>query len=229
MKPLEKQEVFMATHLYTYITPTNKKHLDHACQVLQSGGIIAYPTDINWAVGCDASNRRALDKLQKLKAPSKNKPLSLLCDSMSMISTLATVDHRDYRILRKVIPGAYTILLKRNKTLPKQLQDKRKIVGLRVPNSPLLIELINLFGKPLATSSLPSFQEQQGLSPTYVSYGYQVNEQYGNQLDLILDLGEEVPYRETTVLDFSDHPLKLIRKGVGDISVFSEIIEEDKP
>ena len=146
-----------------------------------------------------------------------------------MISTLATVDHRDYRILRKVIPGAYTILLKRNKTLPKQLQDKRKIVGLRVPNSPLLIELINLFGKPLATSSLPSFQEQQGLSPTYVSYGYQVNEQYGNQLDLILDLGEEVPYRETTVLDFSDHPLKLIRKGVGDISVFSEIIEEDKP
>lgn len=215
----------MTQHIYTHTNPTNQRHLEKACNILHSGGILAYPTDVNWAVGCDATNKQALEKIHKLKPNHpKDQPFSLLCNSIAMISKFANVEQTSYRYLKKILPGPYTILLKRNKTLPRQINDKRKIVGVRVPNCPLLQDLIEAFDRPMATTSLstiPNIGKQY--SWDMINYGHQVNEVYGHALDLILDLGKEVMIQETTIIDLSNQEIKLIRKGVGDISMFSNL------
>jgi len=208
----------LASHVFTYIDPPCEKDIAQACRVLESGGIIAYPTDVNWAVGCDASNVKAIDKIRSLKASeNSDRPFSLICDSLSMASDFATIDGNHYRLLRKALPGPFTFLLKRSKNLARQINDKRKIVGIRIPKSPLVLELVEKFGRPLATSSLTSDPNSDLSAPTF---GYQVEELFGHGMDMILDLGDEVLFRETSIIDLSDGEPELIRRGEGDLSIF---------
>ena len=204
----------MAEHIYTYINPTNKKHLERACYFLEKGALIAYPTDVNWAIGCDASSPKALKKMQALKPyHPKDQPFSLICQSLSMISSVAYLDQSAYRMLRKALPGPYTILLKPQKKLVRLIHDKRKSVGIRVPNSPLLLDLVELYGKPLATSSLV-------FPDTKFSYGSEIEDKIGHALDLILDLGEEVIPSETSIIDMTGDVPEILRQGEGSTDFF---------
>lgn len=204
----------MAKHIYTHINPSNRKHLAKACCIFENGGVVAYPTDVNWAIGCDASNSKALKKILSLKpGHPKTQPFSLLCSSLSMVSQVAFLDHSAYRMLKKALPGPYTILLKPQKNLARQINDKRRTVGVRVPNCPLLLDLINYYKKPLATSSLV-FEENQ------LHFGYEVDENYGYGIDLILDLGQElIPY-ETSIVDLTEGLPKIMRQGRGSTDFF---------
>ncbi len=204
----------MAQHLYTYINPLSEKHLRLALEVFSRDGIIAYPTDVNWAVGCDASNVKAIKRIQQLKSHHpKEQPFSLLCDSLSMVAQIALVEQPTYRFLRKILPGPYTILLPSNRSLPKLINDKRKSVGIRIPQCPLLLGLIAVLQKPILTSSLSSVEEP-------LRWGYEVDAHFGHQLDLILDLGEEVIPGETSIVDFSSGEPHVVRVGIGDVSMF---------
>lgn len=204
----------VAEHIYTYTKPTNKKDLEKACEALSKSGVIAYPTDVNWALGCDATQVKAVKKLLALKPDHpKDKPFSLLCESLAMISSIAFLGNGAYRILRKALPGPYTILLKPQKKLARQIHDKRKTVGIRVPDSPLLLDLLEMYGKPLVTSSLV-FEDKK------FSYGYEVDEVYGHGLDVILDLGQEMEARQTSVVDMTEEPPQVIREGLGSIDFF---------
>ncbi len=210
----------MAKVLYTFINPTSKKDLDEACRVLDRDGVIAYPTDVNWAFGCDPSSKKAVEKIRMLKPHHpKELPFSFLCDSISMISSIADVDHAAFAVLKKVFPGPYTVLLKRNRTLPRQMKDRRKLVGIRMPKFPLLLDLIGVFGKPIATTSIPYeiASESPHHDEQWLHYGYEVDNIYGHALDLILDLGDPVPVHETTILDLSEGEITLIRQGFGSI------------
>lgn len=203
----------MAQHLYTHTDPVNEKHLEQAVSILEKGGVIAYPTDVNWAVGCDPSHAKALKRILQLKPQHpKQQPFSLLCESLSMVSQVASLSSTAYKDLKKILPGAYTVLLKSNETFLRKIKDKRQVVGVRVPQSPLLLALINYYKKPLATSSL-------GVEE-HLSFGYQIEEQYGHGIDLLLDLGEEVIPQETSILDLTGDELVVIRKGVGSVSSF---------
>jgi tRNA threonylcarbamoyl adenosine modification protein (Sua5/YciO/YrdC/YwlC family) len=208
----------MAKHLYTYINPLSEKHLQEALRVLQNDGLIAYPTDVNWAVGCDASSVKAIKKIQALKAQHpKERPFSLLCDSLSMVAQVATVEQSAYRVLRKILPGPYTVLLASNRSLSKLINDKRKSVGVRIPAAPLLLGLVAALQRPLLTSSLPHGESEDEEA---IRYGYDVEARFGHQIDLILDLGEEVLPAETSIIDFSEGGCKVVRKGLGDVSMF---------
>ena len=201
----------MAEHLYTYTNPTNPKHLEKACRVLSSGGVLAYPTDVNWAIGCDASNSKALKRVFAIKkAHPKERPLSFLCSNVSMISQIAAVEHVHYRLLKRAFPGPYTIFLKPQKKLARKIGEKREKLGVRVPENALLLDLIEAYGSPLATSSLV-FEEER------FTYGYEVERVHGHALDLILDLGEEVIPRETTIIDLTEGEPELVREGEGKI------------
>ena len=206
----------MADHLYTFDDPPSERHLDLACRMLEKDGVIAYQADFNWAFGCDASNPRAVDRIRMLK-PShpKDQPFSLLCSSISMAADYANIDNTAYRLLKKAWPGPYTVILQRNRTLARQIKDKRKTVGIRLPVSLMLNALIARFSKPLASTTVPGVDQF-----TPIKFGYEVMERFGHGIDLILDLGNEVAGTESSVVDLSDGAPVLVRRGEGDLSFF---------
>lgn len=209
----------MAKHVYTYIDPTSKRDLDEACGILANHGVIAYPTDVNWAFGCDAASSQAMAKIRLLKPHHpKEQPFSLLCGSVSMVAAVAYIENFAYRLIKKVLPGPYTFIMKRTHDLPRQIKDKRKLVGIRVPDSPLLLDLVNLYEKPIATTSLPILVGQDP-----ITFGYEIEEKYGHGIDLILDLGEQLFPAETNIIDLSEGQVRIVRRGVGDLTIFERL------
>ncbi len=206
----------MAEHLYTYIDPVSERDMKKALDLLQDDGVIAYPLDCNWAFGCDASNVKALDRIKRLKPTHpKDQPFSLICADMAMASTVGNIDNNQYRVLKKCWPGPYTVILTRHKSLPRQIKDKRPVVGIKVPDSPLVRELVTRLGRPLATTSVPRMANGET-----AKMGYEVFEEFGHGIDLLLDLGEELPALDSTIVDFSDGEPVIVRAGVGDTKIF---------
>jgi tRNA threonylcarbamoyl adenosine modification protein (Sua5/YciO/YrdC/YwlC family) len=216
-----------AEHLYTFINPTHQGHLDRICRILNNDGVIAYPADINWAFACDATSQKALAKIRQLKSSnSKDQPFTLLCDSISTAAKMAMIGQAVYRILRKILPGDYTVLLASSKQLPKHINDKRKVVGIRIPKSPLIIDIMTLYQKPIVTSSVPEIPDPQVEGNMILPrFGYQVDQYYGHGIDVILDLGEELSGLETSVVDLSDDAPKIVREGAGDLSFLKGLID----
>ncbi len=211
-----KKESPMAEHLYTYVDPVSERDMKKAIAVLENDGILAYPLDSNWAFGCDASSVKALDKIRRLKPTHpKDQPFSLICADMAMAASIGNVDNNHYRILKKAWPGPYTVILTRHKSLARQIKDKRPVVGIKVPESRLICELVTRLGKPIATTSVPRRSEGEPFK-----MGYEIAEEFGHGLDLILDLGEELPGLDSTIIDFTDVEPVLVRAGVGDPKLF---------
>ena len=206
----------MSAHLYTYDNPPSERDLARAERVLREDGVLAYPNDLNWAFGCDAASSKALDQIHMLKPTrSKDLPFSLLCSSISMAAEYATIDNTAYRLLRKAWPGPFTVLLNATKAFPRQLKDKRRVVGIRIPASTLLQTLVERLGGPLATTSVPLIDGKPA------AFGYEVFDAFGHGLDLLLDLGNELPGLESTIVDLTETGVaKLIRQGAGDASIF---------
>jgi tRNA threonylcarbamoyl adenosine modification protein (Sua5/YciO/YrdC/YwlC family) len=207
----------MSDHIYTYSDPPSERDIEKAIAILEQGGVIACPIDDNWAFCCDASSHKALDRIRLLKPHHpKEQPFSLLVSSIAMASDMGVIDHQAYRTLKKAWPGPYTVLFRRARSLARQIKDKRLIVGLRVPKCPMMLRLIEVYGKPLATTSIPSLKELPELT-----MGYEVAEKYGHAIDLLLDLGEGLPCLESTIIDMSgDEGAELVRAGVGDPALF---------
>lgn len=206
----------MAEHLYTYIDPPNEKHLEKISKLLEDDGVVVLPMGTNWAFSCSASSHKALDKIRALKPKHiKERPFSLVCSDMAMSSSVGNIDNHLYRYLKKAWPGPFTVIVDRNRTLPKQIKDKRPVVGIRIPNEKITLEIINYFGKPLAVSSLPV---EDGQAP--LKMGYEIEDQFGHAVDLIVDMGEELSGEESTVIDATDDSIEVVRQGAGDQSLF---------
>ncbi|MGE0174747.1 MAG: L-threonylcarbamoyladenylate synthase [Oligoflexales bacterium] len=207
----------VSEHLYTYINPPNERHLARVCQILADDGVIIYPTGINWAFACDAASKKAIDKINRIKGGDDKHAFSLICSDISMASTVSNIDHGLYRVLKRLWPGHYTVLLKRNRSLPKQIKDKRQIVGVRIPDSPLALAVVEKFGKPLVTSSLPPKKDG-----TFYHLGYEVFEDFASRgIDILLDLGEHLPGLESTIVDYSEGSPVIVREGAGDVSLIA--------
>ena len=207
----------MSEHIYTYSDPPSERDIKRTIAVLEKDGVIACPIDDNWAFCCNASSPKALDRIRQLK-PShpKQQPFSLLCSDISMASEIGVIDHQAYRLLKKAWPGPYTIIFRRARNLARQIKDKRLVVGIRVPVSPLIRRLVEVFGQPLATTSIPEIQ-----NPPELTLGFQIFEIYAHAIDMLLDLGEGLPCLESTIIDMSaESGLELVRQGVGDPSIF---------
>ena len=204
----------MGEHLYTYINPVNEKHISEILSLLSSGGVIALPMGTSWAFCCDASSNKGLRKMRLLRPDHpKTQPFSLICSDISMAATMADIGNRSYRILKKIFPGSFTIIVKSGKMLPKKLKDKRAKVGIRIPDEPITLEIIRRFRQPLAATSVPT----KNGSPLLM--GYQVFENHGNGVDLVVDIGDELQGLDTTVIDLTGSDIEIVREGAGDISL----------
>ena len=184
------------------------RHLERIADLLRRDGVIAYPTDTLFGLGCLASRKKAVDRVHQLKVRDPKKPLSMLCADMEMLSRYTRhLDTSTFRILKQLLPGPYTVLLPASREVPRYLQNKQ-VVGLRIPDSAFCRALLTLLGEPIITTSvvLPG--------QTILNTAWELEEELGHALDLVVDCGqpEGVP---STILDLSGEETLLVRQGAG--------------
>jgi tRNA threonylcarbamoyl adenosine modification protein (Sua5/YciO/YrdC/YwlC family) len=202
---------------YIEINPVNPQQrlIGMAVDVLKKGGVICYPTDTMYGIGCDIFNQKAVKRVHEIRQRPQHKPFSFMCASLTDISQYAHVSSPAYRLLRKHLPGPYTMVLPGSKLVPKIMLTKQKTVGIRLPQSPICLALIEQLGNPvLNTSALREDRE----APVD---GFAVEELFGSMVDLIIDGGEVCP-EPSTVISLVEELPEILREGKGDITPFME-------
>lgn len=192
-----------------YPTSLNDKFLDEAVDVLVRGEIIIYPTDSLYALGCDALNNGAIERLCQVKGiDPRRQSLSIVCSSLSMASEYARIDNEAFRILRSNFPGPFTFILPAATTLPKVFKGRRT-VGVRIPDNAIARALAERLGHPMLSTSIP--QDEEGVEPSTVALDYD------NVASLLID-GGEGPATASTVVDLTDsRSPEIIREGLGQL------------
>ncbi len=191
--------------------------IDSVVQVLLKGGVIIYPTDTMYAIGCSIQSQQAVNRICEIRQikPTKNR-FSFICADLSAISNFAKVSDFAFKILKRYLPGAYTFVLPASSKVPSILVQSKKTVGIRIPDYGPILEIVQQLGHPILTSSLPT----DGLDVEDYTDPSLITEQYGNQVDLILDGGNGglIP---STVIDLQDDLIEIIRDGAGDCADFN--------
>ncbi|WP_165024097.1 MULTISPECIES: L-threonylcarbamoyladenylate synthase [unclassified Dysgonomonas] len=190
----------------------NQKELDKIVKILQDGGLIIYPTDTVYAIGCDAMNVRAVEEICRLKNinPAKSN-LSIICYDLSNISEYAKVDNATFKTMKKNLPGAFTFILNTTSTLPKIYKNK-KTVGIRVPDNNIIRELVHSLGNPILTTSIKDDDEVI----EYTTDPELIYERYQDIVDVVID-GGFGGIEGSTVVDCTDGEPEIIRQGKGEL------------
>ena len=190
-------------------------------EIIRNGGVVAYPTDASYALGCGLGDREAQQRIRAIRGVDEDHPLTLVCRDLAEISVYAKVDNRQFRLLKANTPGCYTFILEATREVPKRLQHpKRKTVGLRVPDHPILQALLAELGAPLLSSTLQLPGDDQPLNDPY-----DIRDLLERQVDLVVD-GGYGDVDTTTVIDLSGETPVLVRRGKGDIQPFGLELEE---
>tara|TARA_Y100001954_G_scaffold229522_1_gene275651 strand:+ start:401 stop:961 length:561 start_codon:yes stop_codon:yes gene_type:complete len=184
-----------------------------AAETLTRGGIIAYPTDTVYGIGCGIHEKRAIDRIYKIKHLKKDHLLSIVCPDLSDIARYAVVENEAYKIMRRFLPGPYTFILRATPEVPRIFQSTRKTVGIRVPNHPVTLALARAFRQPIVSTTA-------ALDGNYFNCPDDINTHLGHGLDLILDAGL-VKNPMSSVVDLSGPYPTVIREGAGDVSWIS--------
>lgn len=203
---------------FFYIHPDNPQArlLKQACEIIRSGGVVVYPTDSGYAIGCQIDNKQALEQICRIRDIGKDHNFTLVCRDMSELSNYAIVSNVAFRQLKNNTPGPYTFILKATKEVPKRLQNpKRKTIGIRVPDNTIALQLLETLGEPLMSTTLILRGEDVAeFDPD------EIRDKLEKQVGLIIHggyLGEQ----PTTVVDLSDGDAEIIRYGSGDPEPFS--------
>ena len=197
------------------INPKNPQpRLIHkAVQILKDGGTIAYPTDTYYGIGCDIMNKKAIGRIYRLKHRSQKKPFSFICCDLKNISEYAKVSDYAYKTMRRLLPGPYTFILEGSRLVPKIMLTRRRTAGIRVPDHPICLALVEELGHPVISTTAPLADGQVPSNPSLI------HEALGSQIDLVID-GGPVPGRPSSVVSLIDDMPEVIREGLGDVSFF---------
>lgn len=185
--------------------------------IFQKEGVVVYPTDSSYAIGCMLGNQKGMDRILKIRQDSpKDHYFSLICQDLSSLSHYASVDNPQYRLLKAILPGAYTLILKGTREVPKKLlMPKRNTVGLRVPNHVIIQAVLAELGAPILSTTLKV--------PGYEAYELNdasiIDDVIGNHVDAIID-GGACSMEPTTVIDLSNGAPEILRKGQGSTTLF---------
>ncbi|SDJ15872.1 L-threonylcarbamoyladenylate synthase [Billgrantia gudaonensis] len=204
---------------YFQIHPDNpqKRLIDQAIQIIRDGGVIAYPTDSGYALGCHLGEKKAIEKIKWLRSLDDRHNFTLVCSDLSEIGTYAKVDNAVFRLLKAHTPGPYTFILTASTEVPRLLlHPKRRSIGVRVPDHRITHDLLAALGSPLMSVTLiPEDDELPMTDPEAI------RERYGAHLDLVID-GGACHLEPTSVIDLRELPPKVLREGRGDVAPFTE-------
>ncbi len=189
-----------------------------AVDIIRKGGVVVYPTDSGYAIGCHIGDKQSMDKIRTIRQLDKKHNFTLMCRDLSEISTYAQTDNSHYRLLKAHTPGAYTFILKATRELPKRLMHpKRKTIGIRIPDNKITQAILTELNEPILSSTLILPNEELPMTDPY-----EIRQILEHQLDLIID-GGFCGYEATTVIDFEDDIPIIVRKGLGDMSNFDDL------
>jgi len=194
-------------------TNPQQRLIRNVVEVLQEGGVIVYPTDTIYGLGCDLFNPEAIRKIHRLKKLDAKKPLSFICSDLKDISRYAYVSNYAYKMMKRLLPGPYTFILKATKMVPKIALTKQNTVGIRIPDNKICLALAKELGHPIISTSV--YKPDEGL----YNDPAEIDERYGKQLDRVID-GGLIVAEHSSIIDLTDEAPKVIRQGKGDVSLF---------
>jgi len=200
-------------YVKVHTTTPQGRHIRRAAQILNEGGIIIYPTDTVYGIGCSIFNTRAIERIYQIKRQDPAKPFSFVCSDLSHISEYAKVSNSAFRLMKQLIPGPFTFILpaSRLKQLPRSIISKRKTVGIRVPDNAVCQMLIKELGHPILSASVTNDREQIISDPELIKSRFE------HQVDMILDGGLSL-LEVSTILDLTNEQPVVVREGAGDVS-----------
>lgn len=205
----------MAKLIKLYNENPNPKQIDQVVEVLREGGVIIYPTDTVYGVGCDITQTHAMEKVARLKGINLEKAnLSFICYDLSNLSDYTRqIDTPTYKILRRALPGPFTFILNGNNNLPKSFK-KKKTVGIRIPDNNIIREIVKKLGNPIVSTSI--YDEDELLE--YTTDPELIYEKWKDLVDVVIDggYGGNIP---STVVDLTKEEIEVVREGKGDVSI----------
>jgi len=190
-----------------------KRLIEKTVNIIQQGGIVAYPTDTYYGIGCDIMNKKAIEKIYALKQRNKNKPFSFICSNMKNISHYAKVTNYAYKTMKRLLPGPYTFILPGTKLVPKIMLTKRKTAGIRVPLNRICHSLVDALGNPVINTSASMLDGTIFFDPSLL------HDYFQSRIDVVID-GGPVPGHPSSVISLLNDVPDVIRHGAGDISIF---------
>jgi tRNA threonylcarbamoyl adenosine modification protein (Sua5/YciO/YrdC/YwlC family) len=188
------------------INPENpqKRLITKVVEVLDQGGVVIYPTDTFYGIGCDLFNKKPIRRVYQLKKRPLSKPFSFICADLKDISLYAQVSNNAYRIMKRTLPGPYTFVLEGTRLVPKLMLTSRKTVGIRVPNNKICLSIVKQLGRPIISTSINS------KDPAII------HDEYASLVDMVID-GGVISYEPSTVISLVDDNPEVIREGKGGI------------
>jgi tRNA threonylcarbamoyl adenosine modification protein (Sua5/YciO/YrdC/YwlC family) len=205
---------FMAQFFAIHPTDPQERLIAQAADIVRHGGVIVYPTDSCYALGCQLGNKEAMERILRLRGIDQKHHLTLMCHDLSQLGVYAKVDNSQFRLLKATTPGSYTFILQATKEVPaRTLHPKRKTIGLRVPDNRIALALLQNLGEPMLSCTLMLPHESEPLTDPY-----EIRDQLEHTVDLVID-GGWCGTEPTTVIDMTEG-ITLVRAGKGDTAVF---------
>ena len=205
----------MAQYFVIHPESPQQRLIHQAVEILRSGGVVAYPTDSSYALGCVLGNKDAQDRIRKIRGVDENHHFTLVCRNLAELSTYAQVDNSQFRLLKAKTPGRYTFILKATREAPRRLQHpKRNTLGLRVPQHAVTQAILGELDQPILSMTLLLPDNTEPLNEAW-----EIRDKLEHQLDLVIDAGA-CTAEPTTVIDLTGEKPQLIRLGAGDLKPF---------
>lgn len=189
------------------------RYINKVVDKLKEGGVIIYPTDTVYGIGCDIFNKDALERIFAIKNDNNSKLFSFVCSDLKDISKYAKVSDYAYKTMRRLLPGPYTFILPAAKQVPKKLWSKRKTVGIRVPNNSVTLKLVELLGNPIISTSTTNRKGEVLYDP------FEIRNIFNSQVDIMISVGS-LSGNPSSVIDLSEDEPEVVREGAGDVSMF---------
>ncbi|MCT8534108.1 threonylcarbamoyl-AMP synthase [Glaesserella parasuis] len=204
----------MSQFFYIHSENPQQRLINQAVEIIKNGGVIVYPTDSGYALGCAIGDKHAMDRIVAIRRLPENHNFTLVCSDLSELSTYALVTNQSYRLIKNNVPNPYTFILPATKDVPRRLMTKRKTIGIRVPNNVIALALISALGEPILSCSLILPNEAITQSDPD-----EIREHLEHQVDLIIH-GGYLGQSPTTVIDLTQDSPEIIRVGSGDPTPF---------
>ena len=203
----------MARIVEMHPTHPQGRRIALAVAAMRAGGLVAYPTDSSYALGCHIGDKRAMDRIRRIRKTDKHHNFTLVCRDLSEIGAYARVENWTYRLLKARTPGPYTFILQATREVPKRLQNpKRRTIGIRVPDHPVVAALLEALGEPIMSSTLLLPGDEMPLTEPA-----EIERRIGHEIELIVDAGP-TGIQPTTVLDLSGDSVEVLREGKGEVA-----------